>query len=173
MRSALPSGLLALALAGCVDDTTVVGGGRPQEACAAALTLVAPPAGCTTVEVLSSDPWGCTLFDPRTGFQRDTAGTWVRVQGSPAGDTTLRVRLLSLPSFCALDAGLGDAGTASCPGEVWTTTGGGTPCSCDPGSVASYGVDGTASVSIPLFAPEQDVLLQPFGATFEVSVCGP
>lgn len=171
MRS--PGLALALLLVACVDDTTVLGDGRAAQACAAAEQILAPPAGCTTVTVLSSDPYGCLRFDP-SGGQVDTAGTWVRVAAAPGRAATVRVTLITSVPLCTLDVGLADGaladgGVPSCPGEVWMTTGGGTPCTCEPGTIASYGFD--TSIAIPLGAREQQILLQPFGATFEVSVC--
>lgn len=173
-RVELPSGrgrrvgLFALCLlgavsAGCVDDVRVLGDERARLACEQAASIAAPPVGCNVVQLESREPWGCAI-DQGFGVVETRAGSWVRITRASDRPATLRLTLRSLAA-AECDGGLPS------PCELIVHAGP-TPCSCEAGRYASYVVPAVGvPIEIELFDLETDVLLQPFGALFEVAVC--
>jgi hypothetical protein len=159
--------VLLLALLGasaCFDDALVLGDETAMRACAAAERVVAPPAGCTTLRVVSDGPYGC-LFP---GATHPTAGSWVRVAGT-AGVTTVDVHLVTPPSSCLPDDPV-DGSALACAPSVLATLTEFAPCDCSApydSPPATLGGD----VRITLAGAETQLFLQPFGGTFDVTVC--
>lgn len=163
------SAFLALSIAlgaspGCVDEVRVLGDERARQACEGALGLAAPSFGCSVVQVTSREPWGCAI-DQGFGIVETRAGSWVRIARTSDRPATLRLTLLSgAPAECD--------GGAPVPCDLVVRSGAGTPCSCELGRYASYPVPPMGvPLEIDLFDVETEVLLQPYGATFEVAVC--
>lgn len=144
--------LLAL-LSGCVEETLVLGDGRARHACEEAPQLVAPAAGCTTIRVESVSPYGCLEEGVFGTSGRDHAGSWVRLSVPPGQQAALDVTLVD-PSTSAL---------------ATLRAYGGTPCACEAGGFTSHPF--TTSIEVVLDTPEEEVLLEPLGATFDVALC--
>lgn len=147
----------------CVDEARPIDDQQARLACERAIVVTAPALGCNVVRVTSTDPWGCVEND---GFGNlvSRPGTWVRVQRSLDRAASLHVTAI-------------DSGTASCDGGVGPSCGlvmrfGGVPCTCAPGT---YGTYATPPAGVPLdldlFDVETELLLQPYGATYDISVC--
>jgi hypothetical protein len=135
-----------------------------------------PPLGCENAPVLHAPESGCIAFQlevgnddscpyrSATGEMRTVTGSWVRLTHPADRFTAIGFRPVSSPLPCD------GAEQPGCP-VVLLTRGGVAPCSCELGDsdVSSFGLD---SLFVPaLVAPEQDALLGPPGAVFEVSLC--
>lgn len=162
MRLAATLSLLFLASA-CVDETLVIGNDRARRACDEAPYAVVPTVGCTTFPLQSTSPYGCVEGVGGGTGGLEHAGSWVHIASGSSGGT-LRVELVSSSSFCS-----GDGGT--CPATVLVRSGAGSPCTCDVGTFASYPVG--APLEISLDAPDEEVLFEPLGAAFQVTLCAP
>lgn len=157
--------VLAAALCGsCVDEVHLLGDDRARMACGEAVLLVMPPSGCTTVRVESNSPYGCTESTGRGGPSTEHTGSWVRVSGAADGSSTVHVTLVSSGTLCSADGG-----ARSCPTSVYVRSWGGLPCTCAAGTFGVYPL--TTSIDLSLVAPEQELLLEPLGAVFDVSLC--
>jgi hypothetical protein len=151
----------------CVERTLVIGDDRTAQACADAVLVDAPPSGCTTVPVESRSPYGCSLRDPAGHWLEEHAGTWVRLRRPADREATLRIVVLAGAPVC----GPGDGGVSDCGAAAELTTTGDAPCACVLGSLERHPLSVGGATEIPLVSTEQEVLLEPFGATFEVSLC--
>ncbi len=150
--------VLGLLLGACVDDVLVVGDDRAYRACQEATWVPAPPVGCTPVELDSVSPYGC--FDETTAT--DHAGSWVRIS-RPAGAAS-RVSITMLGPACELDGG-------TCAAGAYVHASGETPCACEIGSTTFVPLSLGVATSVPLDAPDEEILLEPLGARFEIMLC--
>jgi hypothetical protein len=153
-----------LSLAGCVEETLVIGDERAQRACAEAPVLVLPELGCTTIQVESVSPYGCLESGIPGTSGIDHAGSWVRLSGIQRF-ASVRVTVLDGGALCTTDAG-----AAPCPATALVRAFGGTPCTCEVGTTATVPLS-TTPTDIPIQSPDEDLLLEPLGARFEVSLC--
>jgi hypothetical protein len=154
----------ALSASACVDEVHLLGDDRARLACEEASVLFLPPSGCTALTVESNSPYGCAERAGR-GPSVEHTGSWVRVSGGVTSPAMLHVRLVSSGARCS-----GDGGPTSCPATVYVRDSG-EPCTCEQGTFASYAVTATSTLDLSLHAPDQDVLLEPLGAVFELSLC--
>lgn len=152
--------LLALLGSACVDEVHLLDDERARLACEEAQVLALPPSGCTTLVVESNSPYGCS---EGAGIEHD--GSWVRVQSDALRPATLQVQLRSTSTLCT-----SDAGATPCPSTLYVRVGGAAPCTCEPGTLETYPL-GASTLDLPLFASDQDVLLEPLGAVFELTLC--
>lgn len=164
-RTLLLAVLLAT-LSACIEQTTVIGDDRSRHACEDAILIDAPSFGCTTVTLQSRGPYGCTLRSASGAWLEEHAGSWVRLHRGADSPATLRIRVLSGVPEC-----VPDGGTASCSSAAYLTTVGDAPCSCVLGALEGHLLSTSGVNEIPLVSTDQEVLLEPLGATFEVSIC--
>jgi hypothetical protein len=161
----------SLAASACVTDTTVIGDERTRYACTDAPILDVPPFGCTTVRLPAVGPWGCSVVDRSSNWLGELSGSWVRLHtdGAPA---TVRVQVITTPSFCRDDGGLADAGIPSseCAVQIHMRRGG-SPCACLEGSLESTTLPPMGVWEGPMTERDQEILVEPVGAEVEVSLC--
>lgn len=149
-------------MSGCVEDTTVIGDERSRLACMDAVPLDAPPFGCTSVVLESRAPYGCSVQDGAGGWVEELAGSWVRLHRATDQEAIVRVTVLDTTGAC---------GPAGCTGAAHLTTFGTAPCACLLGSLESAPLALGETWERTLDAADQEVLLEPLGASFEVSLC--
>jgi len=165
--SRLAFSLAIAALLGCVEETTVIDGDqRAQLACGEATLLFTPPSGCTTVRVESVSPYGCAVRDFTGMPVDDHVGSWVRLARAADRPATLTVALLSSASVCTLDGG-----ASACPATITFAGVADPPCACVLGDLETIPITIDTPVRYPIFSPARDVLLEPLGASFELTLC--
>ena len=152
--------LLSVAF-GCVDEELVIGNDRAHRACAAAIEIAAPETGCTTYTIESNSPYGCLESN---GVEH--AGSWVRLTRREGLVVSLGVTLRSTTSLCAP----ADAGPIACSASATRHLGGGTHCTCELGIVSVDPIP-ASGLRAYLEATEEELLLEPLGAVFDVELC--
>lgn len=126
--------------------------------------LVAPEDGCATIEVVADDAGHCAYTDANGETLQEFSGTWLRLTHPRDREARLVVRTVSVVERCTEDG-------PSCP-YARLTTGGAAACECRLHELDNLPLPFDEPFEWPLHGGgEQQVLLSPAGAVFEVSVC--
>lgn len=145
------------ALAGCE-------GAGARGSCADDVETLAAGDGCKTIMFTVGDEGGCTYIGDSGEVLQENEGEWLRLVHPADRATRLVLRMVSSPVECTVDG-------PDCP-YARLTTGGANACECRSGQLDNLPLPVTETFEWPLQGgTEQQVLLSPVGAVFEVSIC--
>lgn len=162
-----PFACAACCLAFAIGGATAACASEPSPACDSSIpTLKAPAVGCETITFTVEEDQGCS-YDGAPSIEDEEqwiAGAWLRLRHSADVAARVRFRSVSLPRPPIMDG-------PDAPYAFLTTARAG-PCMCTAGELQALPLPLDDVFEWPLLAgQEQQVLLRPVGAVFDVSVC--